>query len=275
MRSSPAASEPPGARFSSVTVCGSARASRSRGSRRFKDRFDARSGPASPGKTPAEKLFVMDKRFSIGRPAGHSRRRARRPARPTEQHGRARSHGRPRPVRVLWGRAPSGPRLLDPAETPVTFAPAPGALTGPRLLPTATPRADRACPRPVRPERRRASCIARTLLLDDGAEGGGHEEAGAARGHDEDRESAQAPFRRKHGGAPVASLCSTRKTRVGVAWCFQNMAEVKERDVRLNTTGFGKRRIDAADTYHSMTKSMVLGSILAFGRSNVRRLRGE
>jgi hypothetical protein len=36
--------------------------------------------------------------------------------------------------------------------------------------------------------------------------------------------------------------------------CFRNMAEVKERDVRFNTTGFtgfGKQRIDAADTYHS------------------------
>ena len=98
---------------------------------------------------------------------------------------------------LCGGEPPSGvPELLDPAETPVTFAPAPGALTGPRPSP------DRDADRRGLPRDRFAlddaelSCIARTLLLDDGAEGF-QLEAGTypARGHDEERRKARRLFR--------------------------------------------------------------------------------
>ena len=49
---------------------------------------------------------------------------------------------------LCGGEPPSGvPELLDPAETPVTFAPAPGALTGPRLSPDRDPADGRGAPR--------------------------------------------------------------------------------------------------------------------------------
>ena len=158
---------------------------------------------------------------------------------------------------LCGGEPPSGvPELLDPAETPVTFAPAPGALTGPRLSPDRDPADGRGAPRDrFALNDAELSCIARTLLLDDGAEGGGHEEAGAARGHDEDRRKARRLFRSVGSTAehPWLALFDSEKLAfdVDAEACFRNMAEVKERDVRLNTTGFGKRRIDAADTYHS------------------------
>ena len=149
---------------------------------------------------------------------------------------------------LCGGEPPSGvPELLDPAETPVTFAPAPGALTGPRLSP------DRDADRRGAPRDRFAlddaelSCIARTLLLDDGAEGF-HAEAGTypARGHDEERRKARRLFRcfpsRAVSAEPAHPWRSLFDDDAADA-CFLRMAEVKERDVR-STTGFRKRRID-------------------------------
>jgi hypothetical protein len=166
---------------------------------------------------------------------------------------------------LCGGEPPSGvPELLDPAETPVTFAPAPGALTGPRLSPDRDPADGRGAPRDrFALDDAELSCIARTLLLDDGAEGGGHAEAGAARGHDEDRRKARKKRLFRSVGSvgsaaehPWLALFDSEKLvfDVDAEACFRNMAEVKERDVRFNTTGFtgfGKQRIDAADTYHS------------------------
>jgi hypothetical protein len=149
---------------------------------------------------------------------------------------------------LCGGEPPSGvPELLDPAETPVTFAPAPGALTGPRPSP------DRDADRRGLPRDRFAlddaelSCIARTLLLDDGAEGF-QLEAGTypARGHDEERRKARRLFRcfpsRAVSAEPAHPWQSLFDDDAADA-CFLRMAEVKERDVR-STTGVRKRRID-------------------------------
>ena len=151
---------------------------------------------------------------------------------------------------LCGGEPPSGvPELLDPAETPVTFALARGALTGSRLSPDRDPADRQGAPRDrFALDDAELSCIARTLLLDDGVEGLSAE-AGAARGHDEDRRKARRLFR---------SVCvSTPSQTAEHPWlglfdddrtdaCFTRMAEVKERALRT-TTGFPKRRVDAAE----------------------------
>ena len=150
---------------------------------------------------------------------------------------------------LCGGEPPSGvPELLDPAETPVTFAPAPGALTGPRLSPDRDPADGQDAPRDrFALDDAELPCIARTLLLDDAVEGSSAE-AGTARGRDEDRRKARRLFRSVCVSAPAPTadhpwlglfdddLTDARLTR---------MAEVKERAL-TSTTGFLKRRVDTA-----------------------------